>query len=491
MGSNVRLRSEPTTAPAEKAAAAALLMYFAAKAVFFALRIRERVFPDEATWVGVIRVYSRSWLPPGDSPATFSLGLVTHVPNLYFVIMGKLLALNPWPAYDLPYLRLLNALLGLATLWASWGLIRQLKTSPAVRLVFLVLMSNTMMFTFMAGAVSYDNLSTLLAVVALCLLNRFFKTRRLRVFLCFGVALCAGTLAKIVLLPYAAILLAVLLAREGGRAFAPGRRFFHGRGLDDPVNRLFFALLVLLAAWNVKLYGGNFIEFGRLVPEMQQVLPVESCLKFRLFARNYAVSQYRAGNLSLLDAQRLALQIRDPGDRDFALKMLSTAQREKSTGQKTARLGRRRYAGEWVQFMAARLYGVAAHLSLYKSDIWLYPVYALFALGMLMYIVRLGADSLALAGVGGFFLTAVSYALILMQVVNYKSYIASGFVGLALSGRYLFPVLAPLYAWLSYSLLHNLPRWWQWLMGVAVAGFFLYAEFPWFLSNAGPEWFAG
>ena len=72
---------------------AVVLAYFACKAFYFCFRIRENIFPDEITHFGISELFARSLLPPVDSADSFALGLITHVPTLYYVLMGKLLQL--------------------------------------------------------------------------------------------------------------------------------------------------------------------------------------------------------------------------------------------------------------------------------------------------------------------------------------------------------------------------------------------------------------
>jgi len=153
------------------------LGYFAVKAVYFALNIHAQVFPDEASWFGIIEVFSCSYLPPADSPESYPLALITHIPNLYFFLMGKMLALNPFPGSDLVFMRLVNVLLGLASVFFAWRLVRLLLPGSGARLLFLVMLTNTLMFTFMAGAVNYDNLSTLFAVLSLYYFILFYSSR--------------------------------------------------------------------------------------------------------------------------------------------------------------------------------------------------------------------------------------------------------------------------------------------------------------------------
>jgi len=84
---------------------------------------------------------------------------------------------------------------------------------------------------------------------------------------------------------------------------------------------------------------------------------------------------------------------------------------------------------------------------------------------------------------------AGSYVLFVMWGFNYKNYLVSGATGLALTGRYIFPVLVPLYLVATEALWGGTPRWWQRIGGGAVALFFVAAEFPWFYRAATPDWF--
>jgi len=463
-----------------------MFLYFAAKVCFFALRIRERVFPDEASWFGIVQVFSRSWLPPLDSPESYPFGLITHTPTLYFFLMGKALACNIFPISDLLFVRLLNAGLSLLTVAYGWRLAEALRLSSAVRCLFMVMLTNTVMFTFVSAAVSYDTMSTLFAVLALYYLIIFFQGRRIAPALLSGCYALAGTLTKIVLLPYCLALLLVVTGHERKRALDLLRALpsmaasLRGREAGLAV------LCLCLFAANLQLYGGNLIRFGSVLPTMDKVLPIEACLQNRLFARDYAVREFQAGRLTLLDAQRIALQIRDPGDRASAWGRLAEAAGEKQRGA-APRMGRWRYAIEWVEVVVSRSYSVAAHLSLFKYDRDFYPYYALFVLAGILWGVR--RRDLLTPGMGGIMVVAIFYVLFLMQVVSYTTYRGSGASGLALTGRYLFPVLVPVYLLTAQGLLAKTPRWWQALAGGGVAIFFVLAEFPWFVRNAGPEWY--
>lgn len=167
--------------------------------------------------------------------------------------------------------------------------------------------------------------------------------------------------------------------------------------------------------------------------------------------------------------------------------MLRQAVLEKG-GTAPPRFGVVAYARQWLAAMLARTYGVAGHLAMAREGMALLPYYLLFLLAGLLAFGQWGrgrGDGFAayLLGLTGF------YAGILFWVINYQGYLASGMVGVALTGRYLFPVLVPCYLWVAHSLLDHWPPWWQWGLGGVASAFFILAEFPWFLRQVTPAWY--
>jgi len=85
---------------------------------------------------------------------------------------------------------------------------------------------------------------------------------------------------------------------------------------------------------------------------------------------------------------------------------------------------------------------------------------------------------------------AAFYGFFLMYGVNYQIYLYSGALGWALQGRYLFPVIGPIYVVSSYYL----PRlFWsgRLQLGVVTAAsvFFIASDFPYFLVHVTSDWF--
>ena len=102
----------------------------------------------------------------------------------------------------------------LLTALAAWRCARLITPDPLSRVLSLLLVTNTLMFTGLAASVSYDNLTNLLAALAIAQLLAFLAVRRGATLLGFGLAVLAGCLTKLAFLPLAAILAATLLWRE-------------------------------------------------------------------------------------------------------------------------------------------------------------------------------------------------------------------------------------------------------------------------------------
>jgi hypothetical protein len=85
---------------------------------------------------------------------------------------------------------------------------------------------------------------------------------------------------------------------------------------------------------------------------------------------------------------------------------------------------------------------------------------------------------------------AVTYGAVLMFGVNRRTYLETGLIDLAVQGRYLFPVLVPIAGFVAMCLAQLAPSRLRLPLSLAVAGFFLYRDLPFFLLNAGSKWYA-
>lgn len=481
----------PTQVPerVERGLVAGLLLYFVARALFLALEIAPGIPPDESTHLGRVLAYAAvAWIPV-DGPATYPLGALQHAPPLYYLLMGKLLLAKPAGVDALVFLRSANALLGALCAYCAYRCAGQLSRSPWARLLALLLVTNTLMFTGLSASVNYDNLANLLGALAFAALLAFRRGGAPAALALAAAALFAGALTKVAFLPLVAIGGGMALA--GGRAHLPR---LPGRALDwlraRPLRASLAGLGVVgLLAGNLVLYGGNLLRFGALEPRADQVLGLENALQNRVFARNWIFRQYQEGGLDYVQARARAAAIGHAGDRRHTLWLLGREQQRQGGLDPQPRLGPLRYGLAWGDLMLRRTLGYTGHRRAMKSDAQLLPYVALLGLALGVYALRaVRGRGPWLDWAGG---VGVAYALVLLWLVNYPAYQRFGELDVGVQGRYLFPVMAPLWSLAACHLVHALPRRLRALLLVGVALWFAWGDLPWLLLNAPAAWFSG
>jgi hypothetical protein len=467
----------------ELALYALLLGYFVARVVFFALRIHPAVPPDEATHLGRCLAYAGVLGIPENGPATFEYGLIDQRPWLYYWLMGRLLDLNVFAMSNLAFLRLANGVLGLGTVLIAIAWMREWCSDPMVRSLFAVFVTNTLMFTGLSGAVSYDNLANLLAASSVFAFTCFRVRRSSTALLWFFASILAGCLAKRSLIPLAFLLLVLLALRERHHlpALRGEVRVLLGRlrsGLLVPA-----ACALVLAGLVASLYAGNLARYGQLSPGFGQVVGEQNAMQNRIYARSRIVERFREQEISYREAQEMAQSIHHRGDRSDTLFLLKASRLPESS-----RVGRIEYASKWSRHMLAGAVSYLGHRRVTKSGAALYAYFGIFAIAGILMIRKLWLGQAGGTPADSLFLAA-GYAFVLMWFVNHPSYMTSRVIELGAQGRYLFPVLLPVYGVLSYSLIESLPARARPFMAGAVGLFYLYGDFPWFLGQIDERWF--
>jgi hypothetical protein len=466
---------------------AILLAYFGGRLLFFALNISPYVPPDEVTHAGICKVFSKVMLFPENSPATYEFGLVTNIPWLYYWIMGKLLHLNLFGISDLVFLRLLNIPLAFGTVWYALRLLRLLTDSRLAQFLLVVVITNTPMFSLLSASVSYDNLANLLAAMAIYYEFAFFKHRSGSLLVTSLLCQMAGGLTKITFLPLILVLnlLLVLSAACNLKKLPEGFR----QQFRTFSRRAWFSLLLLIFAigLNLQLYAGNCLRFGAPNPGMAQVVPPAAVMQSRLDARWQIFSQYKEGKISYMDALVLTGEIKHPGDKADTFYLLMNYEKLRRNPQLwLSPLG---YANFWFQTMTASIFGIRAHLGMFKPPIYLLPVYLVMALAFIGFVARWrpGKEGWAPLGLA---VVALWYAGSLIYEVNYDSYLNYGEPSITVYGRYLFIVLAPLAALVCHYLVclfrsGAIRK----VLALATALLFISYDFPWFLMHVTPDWY--
>jgi len=462
--------------------------YFLFRLFFFASHISHYTPPDETTRFSICQIFSKTLLLPKNSEKTYSLGLVTHIPYLYYFVMGKCLKLNFFPVSDLVFLRFINCFLSFGTVAYGYKWIRLVTPNRICHLLFVILITNTAMFSFLGAAVSYDNMTNFFAVTALYYLHLFFQNTDTRSFLLFVISILGGALSKVSYLPMILAYLGILIFRQRKQLknvsntvikVLPSLRL-------DQIALLGIALILLVL--NVNLYLGNLIRFGKIIPHANQVLTEEQSMKYRIYARNRIVSLYNSGRLNYEDAVEKTKEIQHYGDRLTSLALLKIAKSDMF--KKSSPISRIKYAYRWMTLMLQRSIGIMGHKVLFKNLYYevVYQFIFLFSIGLFFcYWKPRHTDG----RITDAFFICFFYTIILMQFVNYPIYTNSRSLDLALQGRYFFPVIVPFYGIVSYFIINPFKKPVQISICLLVSIFFIWGDFPYFLLNATSQWWSG
>jgi hypothetical protein len=348
-------------------------------------------------------------------------------------------------------------------------------------------MTNTMMFSFLSAFVSYDNLTNLLAAMSVYYLFAFFKHRSGSHLVASLLCQSAGCLTKTTFLPLA-LILGILLAVHEVRNIAciPSalRRHFLASGMRGGLLALglFFAIIL-----NGLLFGGNYLKYGNLEPAMEQVLPLENAMHYRLTARNYIIHQFRDGKISINQAWDMASRITHTKDRLDTIGLVNNYAQLSQAGFKP--MGLLEYSGAWAQNMMATIFGIKAHISMPNQGISLLALELLALLAGTAFVVRCRLrDDQCLPTM--IMAVAFFYPAFLMFKINYPAYLDSWNIGLTVSGRYIFPVIGPIYVLSSLYLMRLFTGRYLRLALAAVAAIILIgSDFPYFMIHVAPDWY--
>lgn len=465
----------------------ALLIYLGARLVFLAASISSFVPPDEVTHAGLCKVFATTFLLPANSPQTYQYGLATNIPWLYYWIMGKLLHLNFFGMSDLVFLRLLNIPLAFGTVWYAVRLLRLLTDNRLTQLLLIVVLTNTPMFSVLSASVSYDNLANLLAAMAVYFQFAFFRQRSGGLLAASFICQLAGSLTKITFLPLVLALNILLVICEGRNLIRLPAEMWRSFRKSARSASLAAILLLIAAGLNLQLYAGNYLRYGSLNPGMSDVLSPEATMKYRLGARGLIFNQYKEGKISYMDALILAGEIDHPGDKADTFFLLMNYEKLKRNPQLW--MDPVTYVKFWFQNMLGTIFGIKAHLGMFKPPRYMLPVHLVMALATLGFFVRWRPRKSGWLPAGLAAIT-VFYAGYLMYKVNYDNYLNYGEPGLTMYGRYLFVLLAPVYVLMCrYLLLLFRSNCIRWSLALATALLFISYDFPWFLMHATPEWY--
>lgn len=422
--------------------------WFLFQLLYFAFNIKKGVSPDERYHIEVSKFYST----PGvfhlqNTDATIRYGSLTTEPHLYYLVMGKLLMLKPDSIIDYKYLRFLNILISLFSFYLTYLLAKEITSNKLIQLSALIAQSNVLMFVFLSSMVSYDNLVNLIAVASFLFLMRFLRYFSLHYLLLFLTTMVVGGLTKITYLPLILLQLAVLLFYSK-KIFQ--QRFQLLSEIKRTNNIITGIIFISFLGANIYLYGGNFVKYHKIRPGAELVIGKEKALSgYGIYMRNY--------------------------------KLLSTAHTREQ-------MPLHEFIPKYFKRTMETIFNVTGHLSLMRNypDLLFYLI--LLGLGLLMIIFQLKVI------INDYKLLVLLYFIIgyvfIVFYVNYSSYTHMRTFGLALQGRYNFPVLSLMAIFSMNTLLFKLSDKAKIPVIIIITFLFIYYCFFWFIQRVTPEWFS-
>jgi len=424
----------------------AILLWFLVQQVYLLGWIRWEIAPDASYHWKVIDVFSKQWTPfVPDRPGTYHLGALSTRAYLYYYLTGMAVRLNPFDSVDVLLVQFISLAFSLGFLFFLFRLARLATANGWVHLAVLAVVVNLGMFSFMAASVSYDPMVNFLAICGLYHLIRFLKDRRRRNLAILALVMAAGSLAKRTMLPLAALYALALMPalpalwRERKQFLAPLR----GREWAQ------WALVVVFISLSAVLYGGNLLRYRALQPRCDLVLSHDACMKNNIYSRDYRMSQ--------------------------------------TTGSR-ADMGLISFLPRWFFHMEQTGLGLLVQRStnMVKNTWELLAYNTIFLLALVVgvfYWRELWGNRPLLTGLW----IAVGYAAVLVAV-NYQGYLMRGVFGVAIQGRYLFPVLAPLAIGFIAPLMNRGGPWLRAALFLAIALVFIDGGALYFLERLDAYW---
>jgi len=424
-----------------------IFSWFLFQMIYFAMNIKKGVSPDERYHVEVSGFYSK----PGvfqleNTDATIRYGSLTTEPHFYYVAMGKLLMFKPNAIDDYKYLRFLNILISVISLFFTYLLSKEITSNKLIQLSVLIFQTNILMFVFLSSMVSYDNLVNLTAVASFLFLLRFLKNFSLIYLLLLFTTMVVGGLTKITYLPLILLQLSIILMYSK-KIFLHRKIIFSE--VKMPKNILTCIIFLVFFAANLSLYGSNLIKYKTIRPGAELVIGKERALKgYGIYMRNF--------NLLTTAHTR---EIMPPLE----------------------------FIPKYFFRTMETIFGVTGHLSMRRDNPELAFYFLLMGLSLLMFIFQFKViknDNRLLI----FLFLIIGYIFIVFYV-NYSGYLQMRSFGVGLQGRYNFPVLSLMIIFSAYMLLSKLSDKAKFPVIMILTFFFVYNSFVWFIARVTPIWF--
>lgn len=419
--------------------------------VYMAFNLKIGISPDSWYHLRVSQEYAKTFGIPENNPDTYQWRDISHIPYLYYWTNGRILNLNSitFNFNEAILLRIFNILYSLGTLIGVYLLSKEYIKNKIFQVLPLVLVSNTLMFLLLSSSINYDNLGNLFAIFSIYFFVKSIKNKSTTLYPTLMILmLLLGVLTKFTILPLAFILVSLIFLNIFKNR-KEWKILINKKVAIALIPTIFFLLLNLL------LYGSNLLQYHELTPSCEKVLTHEQCLTNGVYYRD---------------------EVEIPKEDVNLLRMVTNLERFDPIS----------YSFIWLWEMIRRAVGIFGDSSFFHSI----PTVSTFVIFYLIYFIygithfkKYSLETKYLFWI--FFL----YGLILLYVQNYDMYLKRGNPFLALQGRYIFPVIAPIYIFLAlvWERMYS-TKFFRILILISLV-LFLLLSIPYFVLNVESWWF--
>jgi 4-amino-4-deoxy-L-arabinose transferase-like glycosyltransferase len=368
--------------------------------------------PDQAPHGYYSRRFTETWgIPEEDLTIRYT---VTGQPYLYYWLNGavyKMINLFV-PADHIKsslLWRMMSVVIATFTVFYTYKLAKKVTGNPFGGVLAAFFLSNTLMFVFMSGGISYDNLMYLASTAAIYhLVCVYQKEDFLRQTALTGIWVIIGALTKeqfllLTLIIFLAWLYYVIRHSQQIKLYWNRRNLLTGL--------VFLAFLGLFLG----LYGVNLIKYGRPTPSCGTIKPREVCSGY-----SYRYEFYQPFNLQYL------WFVRDHYTNPV------------------------QYAVQyWTYKMAQSTWGILSHNTFVPQ--WMIGLhFSLAALGAIAII----NDKQYKGKVIGLLIMIFLLYILYVFLWNYETEVKFSFQHYGVTGRYLLPIISTFLTLLSFSLFY-------------------------------------
>ncbi|KKQ35714.1 MAG: hypothetical protein US52_C0017G0011 [candidate division WS6 bacterium GW2011_GWA2_37_6] len=430
-----------------------VLAFFFIKGMDLALNTKTDVFPDESYHIELIEIYheDEDGLIVENSPATYHLGNITHVPYFYHMLGGKILYLNFFGVDDLVFLRTISLVFSTLTCFFIFKLAQKITDNKLVWLLTLIIAVNIPIFTFMSAAINYDALTNFFAITSVYLLIVFIEKKKLLPLILLIVSLCLGAITKISFIPLALAIGLLLLFSLRKQILK--KNFWKEKYTELRTNKAYIALLLLsiiLIIGTAQFYIKNLLNYHNLLPSCDQILSQEDCMVNPVYRRDKGLEE--------------TAQIENPVLKSFP-----------------------EYSMRWFYLMLERSVNEIGHQSLLRPKFVLFIYASLLLFAYTGFVRRYYSKQ---HKINYLLAITISYAFVLLYFQNYSAYRQNANESIGLQGRYILPIIGPISVMLAQGFLMFKKQWVNILVIILLSIFVITSDYIYFRSKAGDNFFA-